>query len=265
MTKTPLLSPHFELSESEIPDPLLDLSDTQLAHFEAVKSHFPSDPFCTDDCILRYLRATRWNLSLTIKRLEATLKWREEYKPHLIHPDEVAPEAESGKQFFHGFDKQNRPILYLVPKREASKQNERKLRFVVYNLEKACQLMPKGVESLVIVVDYDEMTMSNATSPSVGIKFLSILGDHYPERLGKCFILNPTWYLSTFLSCISPFLDEKTRAKIHVQKNNDEEIRGYVDDSHLLKEYGGESDFEWHFESYWEALTNVTSRQEQSY
>jgi 4-nitrophenyl phosphatase len=154
--------------------------------------------FCDEACLKRYLRATKWQVNDAFQRLKNTLKWRQEFQPELITPAQVQKEAESGKQFLNGFDKQGRPILYLVPKRENTKASDTQLKFVVYNLEKAIQLMPPGVDSLVIILDYDNMSILNAPSPNTGRKFLTILGNHYPERLGQAFVFNPTWYLYTF-------------------------------------------------------------------
>jgi hypothetical protein len=130
------------------------------------------------------------------------LNWRKEFKPHEIDPEEVKSEAMAGRQFFNGFDKRGRPILYLIPGRDNpwTKGVEHQLKFVVYNLEKAIQLMPPGVETMVIVIDYKGMSLFNSPSPTTGRKFLSILGDHYPERLGLGLIINPTWYIWTFFT-----------------------------------------------------------------
>jgi hypothetical protein len=46
--------------------------------------------WCNDACISRYLRAREWNLEAAEKMLRNTLKWREEYKPHLIRFEEVS-------------------------------------------------------------------------------------------------------------------------------------------------------------------------------
>ncbi|KAJ1561701.1 hypothetical protein HK096_003666, partial [Nowakowskiella sp. JEL0078] len=54
-----------------------------------------------DECLLRYLRATKWNLEAAGVRLLTTLSWRRVYKPDEISPEEVEPEAESGKMFFN--------------------------------------------------------------------------------------------------------------------------------------------------------------------
>ena len=196
-----------KLNPPSIPPSLSSLSESQSALLqefcERMQPHLDTPDkiaFVDESCLKRYLRATKWSLDAAQQRLLSTLSWRASYQPQSIPPEEVQPEAVSGKQFLNGFDKMGRPILYLVPKKENTKASDRQLRFVVYNLEKAVQLMPEGVESLVIILDYDGMGILNAPSPNTGRKFMSILGDHYPERLGLAFVVNPTWYIWTFFT-----------------------------------------------------------------
>ena len=254
---------------------------------DLLKEDLSQDPqaqaFADAPCLYRYLRATKWNVSHARDRIRDTLAWRKDFKPIEIHPDEVKEEAASGKQFFNGFDKEGRPILHLVPGRENTKSSDHQLRFVVFNLEKAIQLMPEGVETMVIVIDYAGMSMFNAPSPGRGRKFLSILGNHYPERLGLGFVVHPTWYIWTFFTLLGPFLDPVTKAKIHMvsdptpaasadaeksetQKHEDKhnlkgcnDMTTYIPSEMLLKEYGGEHPFEWDFETYWDHL-NATAK-----
>lgn len=40
--------------------------------------------FCSDDAVLRYLRARNWHVKKAAKMLKETLKWRVEYKPEGI-------------------------------------------------------------------------------------------------------------------------------------------------------------------------------------
>jgi hypothetical protein len=40
--------------------------------------------FCSDDCLVRYLKARNWNVKAAEKMLKNTIKWREAYKPEEI-------------------------------------------------------------------------------------------------------------------------------------------------------------------------------------
>ena len=53
------------------------------------------------ECLLRYLRATKWDANAAIERLEGTLKWRREYGIYdKITPEHVEPEV-GGRTFFN--------------------------------------------------------------------------------------------------------------------------------------------------------------------
>lgn len=84
----------------------------------------------------RFYRAAKYDLGSARKRLHATLHWRRTYQPEIIPPDEVYPEAETGKSIVSGFDREGRPILYLRPGRENTQTSDRQIRFLVWNLER---------------------------------------------------------------------------------------------------------------------------------
>ena len=67
-------------------------------------------------------------------------------------------------------------------------------------------------------------------------------------------------------------MDPVTKAKVHLvaKGNKDHEsqsskhqVKGcndmtqYIEPGHLLAEYGGEHEFEWHFETYWTHLNSI--------
>ncbi|KAJ3192720.1 hypothetical protein HK101_006084 [Irineochytrium annulatum] len=206
-----------------------------------------------DACLLRYLRATKWaSAPVARDRVAATVKWRREYRPTEITAEEVEPEGASGKHFFTGFDRQNRPLYWLVPR------------------EKGISLMPEGVEQFGLMIDFEGQSMMNSTPISVSKQFLDIVSNHYPERLGIGIMINPTWYLWVFFKLLGPFLDPVTKSKIHffnskVQKQiNDGNSEGsagwtniadHIDLDQVPVEYGGTFEFVWDHETYWRHLT----------
>ncbi|TPX57032.1 hypothetical protein PhCBS80983_g04126 [Powellomyces hirtus] len=238
--------------------------------------------WCDDPCLLRYLRAVKWDVEAAVKRIESTLLWRREYQPHQISADEVEPEAVNGKEYVSGYDLMGRPLLYLIPRKEHTKTYDRQLRYVVYNLEHAIKAMPPGVEKLNILIDYEGLSVFTAPPASQAKKVLQILGDHYPERLGMGFVFNPSWYLWGFFKIISPFLDPITKSKIHFvnlkklaalaptadstddaltkEKKEPEGMGGWTDPrkyiapSMLVADYGGTCPFVYNHEDYWKAI-----------
>ncbi|KAJ3236238.1 hypothetical protein HDU81_011081 [Chytriomyces hyalinus] len=181
--------------------------------------------------VRQFLRATSWDLGAAKKRLVATMKWRNEYKPDQITAEEVEPEAITGKQFISGFDQTGRPQLFLVPRNENTKTYDRQIRFSVYMLEKCIKLMPDGVEKVAVIIDYENLSLFNATPLSVSMKYMAVLSNHYPERLGVAVMVNASWYFSGFFKLLSPFLDPVTKSKLQFTKVNRTALAATSDDT----------------------------------
>jgi hypothetical protein len=49
--------------------------------------------FLSRECILRYLRATKWNVNEAKKRLEGTIIWRREYGTDTLTAETIEPEV----------------------------------------------------------------------------------------------------------------------------------------------------------------------------
>ncbi|WVQ75770.1 hypothetical protein IAR50_005402 [Cryptococcus sp. DSM 104548] len=199
----------------------------------------------------RYMRAAKWKLPDAKNRIKGTLEWRREFKPELISPDDVGIEAESGKIIITGFDNDSRPVIYMRPGRENTETSPRQIRHLIYNLERALDLMPPGQEQVAIIVDYK--SASSQSNPSIGTarKVLHILQNHYVERLGRGLVVNMPWWINAFFSGITPFMDPITRDKIRFNPK----LTELVPADQLDAEFGGDYKFEYDFKHYWKTLT----------
>lgn len=131
---------------------------------------------------LRHYRAEKGNLDEAIRKIKATLKWREEFGvddikrcfDHLnnsrqksdLSPEKekeltqlaniIAHENETGKIYSRGYDKDGRCILYLTPGRENSMDEINNMRHLVYHLERAiaCTRRKSGRQKVCIVIGY---------------------------------------------------------------------------------------------------------------
>lgn len=147
------------------------------------------------ECLLRYLRATKWNEAESEKRILATLAWRRDYGVGVdedLTPDHVSPEQETGKQVLLGFDKQARPLHYLNPGRQNTEPSPRQVQHLVFMVERVIELMPPGQETLALLINFKQSKSRSNTAPGIGQgrEVLNILQTHYPERLGKALIIN---------------------------------------------------------------------------
>ncbi len=146
----------------------------------------------TRECLIRFLRATKWHEKESEKRLLTTLAWRREYGVEGLTADYISPENETGKQVLLGYDKQTRPVHYLLPGRQNTEVTPRQVQHLVFMVERVIELMPARQEMLCLLVDMQKGEKRTNTAPGIGQarEVLNILQTHYPERLGRALVVN---------------------------------------------------------------------------
>jgi CRAL/TRIO domain/CRAL/TRIO, N-terminal domain len=145
--------------------------------------------YLTRGTLLRYLRASKWNVSEAVNRLQGTLVWRREYIPPLT-PDEISPENETGKQVILGYDVTGRPCIIMLPSKQNTESSGRQIQHLVYMMERAIDLMQPDQETLAFVVDFNETKSGQNATISQARQAVHIMQYHYPERLGKALMFN---------------------------------------------------------------------------
>ena len=189
--------------------------------FTEIASTYNDPLFLFDDRLyLRYLRARNFDVEKAVVMLNATLQWRESFGLKNIHEwiDTVKFENDTGKMYARGFSRDNSILLYMKPRYENSKDHDGNLKHLVYNMERAIAAMEMktGEEKLVLLIDYDGYNLSSAPAMKTSRETLSILQNHYPERLRCAYCLRPPWVFNAFWSVISPFIDPITKSKIQM-------------------------------------------------
>jgi hypothetical protein len=142
----------------------------------------------TRECLLRYLRATKWNVAQSAKRLQETLVWRREYGTDRFTADYISEENATGKQVVLGYDNDGRPCLYLLPNKQNTKTGPKQVEHLVYMLERTLDITPPGQETLALLIDFRSSSSGSTPSIATARQVLSILQNHYPERLGRALI-----------------------------------------------------------------------------
>ncbi|ELR05617.1 hypothetical protein VC83_07659 [Pseudogymnoascus destructans] len=209
----------------------------------------------TRDCILRYLRATKWQPAEAAKRLLSTLTWRREFGLLGLTPEHISPENKTGKQIILGFDEEARPCHYLNPGRQNTESSHRQVEHLAYMLERVIDMMVPGQESICLLINFKSSKSRSNTSPPFAIarEVLNILQTHYPERLGRAALVNIPFVVNMFLKLIMPFVDPLTREKLHFN----EDLTKFVPKEQLWTDVGGAVEFEYDHEAYWPALNGL--------
>ncbi|KAK9906620.1 hypothetical protein WJX75_005131 [Coccomyxa subellipsoidea] len=181
---------------------------------DTLKADRALEEWCTDKTLRRYLAARNGNVTNATKMLQNTLDWRKSYQPHEISWDSIADEA-TGKQVIAPCpDRDGRTVVIMRPREERSRNTEAQIRFLVYTLEIASKLADaSGQGKITWLVDFKGYSMRNAPSIRVSLTTLSILQNHYPERLGLALCYLPPRLFSLSWKALHPFIDSVTAEK----------------------------------------------------
>ncbi|KAF7195358.1 CRAL-TRIO domain-containing protein C23B6.04c [Pseudocercospora fuligena] len=217
--------------------------------------------FLTRECILRYLRATKWNTKDALSRLQGTLSWRREYGADTFTHDYISPENETGKQIQLGFDKDQRPCLYLSPGRQNTKMSDRQIHHLCYMVDRTIDMMPPGVETNCLIINFKNSKSGNIPTVGQARAVLNILQTHNPERLGKALIRETPWYVNAFFKLISAFIDPVTKEKMKFN----EDMTNYIPKTQLWDEHGGDVKFEYDHAVYWPAFGEACTTRREAY
>ncbi|KAI5289341.1 hypothetical protein KEM54_004035 [Ascosphaera aggregata] len=215
----------------------------------------------TRECLLRYLRATKWNVHDAIARLEKTLVWRREYGVEKHDSDYINIEMVTGKMLIQGFDNSGRPCLYMDPSKQNTERSPRQIQALVFMLERMIDLMEPGQESLAMLANFKTTKVSQAPGVGQGKETLVILQNHYPERLGRAMIINIPFAINGFFKLITPFIDPVTREKLKFN----EDLRQLVPPSQLIDAFGGDVKFEYDHSVFWPALMALSNKRREAY
>ncbi|CDO92768.1 unnamed protein product [Kluyveromyces dobzhanskii CBS 2104] len=220
------------------------------------------------ECILRHLRASAWNTEQAIKSLHDTLLWRRqfglsEYSSIRELAQSVSAENNTGKISLLGYDRKSQLVLILKNGYQNTEPSFEQIRLLVWFLEVASILAPKGTESWTLLIDLKNYTDSNGVCStyhhpplSLAKQVINIIQDHYPERLYKCLVYGVPNSMWTFLKQLHPLIDPVPREKIHY----DQHVQHHIESDQLGAEYGGRLDFKYTHSTYWPHLVETIER-----
>jgi hypothetical protein len=156
-----------------------------------------------------------------------------------------------------------------------SKDYSKHVRYLVFTVEKAIELMPQGQEKITLIFDFSKYSQTSATPMHVSKYFLHLFSSHYPERLGHAFAVDAPWYFWTFYRLISPFIHPVTKEKIRfvdlknmdaVKQESEQGIAAnllyHVNVNMLERAFGGNFGFQYDHQTYWNMIVESTVQEE---
>ncbi|KAG0263365.1 hypothetical protein BG011_008886 [Mortierella polycephala] len=213
---TPTAESHVSITPVLLTESETTTLDALRTHIHtAVASSDAQKRWADDGCLVRYLKSKKWNLQESKQAVQDTILWRDQYKPDVPDKEMLWTETVPGKLYVSGFDMESRPLLYMKPRLENTAASPAQIRHVVYHLEVALALMPEGTQNLCIIIDFAGSSMTKNPGVAVAREIIHVLGSHYPERLGKAYIIHAPWFFFPFYKLISPFIDPVTKDKIN--------------------------------------------------
>ncbi|OBT71315.1 hypothetical protein VF21_09120 [Pseudogymnoascus sp. 05NY08] len=214
--------------------------------------------------LLRFLRARKFDVALAEVMFVNSEGWRKEINlDDLVQNFEYTEKAqifEYYPQYYHKTDKDGRPVyIEQLGKCDLTAMNrittqERMLQNLAVEYEKvsdprlpACSRKSGHLlETCCTIMDLKGVGLSKISSVYGYVKEASAMSqNHYPERLGRLYLINAPWGFSSVFSMIKSFLDPVTVEKIHVLGGGyQSQLLAQVPAENLPKQFGGTCDCE---------------------
>jgi len=203
-----------------------------------------------DSFLLRFLRASQWDIQQAVPLYIESHKWRKEFQgigAENITADMVRNQIRQGKTFVHGFDKVGRPVVYVRARlHDKNDPRDEMERFTVYIFEKVRRLLNPAVDSGLVVFDMTGFGLKNMDHQFT--KFMiDVFTCKYPDSLGMALVVEAPLIFSTCWKVIKPWINPAMTDRIKfVQKS---EVKNYIDPNNLLVEFGGNDPWQYCVES----------------
>ncbi|KAG5925802.1 hypothetical protein E4U42_003934 [Claviceps africana] len=224
-----------------------------------------------DALVLRFLRARKWDTNKALVMMLKALVWRSTYAhvndDVMLRGEAGAADDEKngdkaartlggdflkqmrlGKSFFHGVDRQDRPITLIRARlhRAADQCVESMERYTTYMCETGRFAMNAPCETICLVFDLTGFTMANMDYTP--IKFMIMCFEaNYPESLGVVLIHNAPWVFKACWKIIHGWLDPVIASKVHFTYTR-QDLEVFIAPDKLVKELGGDEDWEFKYE-----------------
>lgn len=208
----------------------MDASNDRCDVLAVLRQLSQADQQLADDAtVRRYLRAYVNDPKAAAKALAATLKWRRQTQPQRQLCGACARDPRSHNLRVVGIDRMERPVLYTCFSQALNRFNATdNVNHLIRSLEDSIAVMHSRAASTgkgspgswVFIVDYHGYSWLVDTNPRTALLAAQLLA-HYPERLGRCIMVDaPSAFAGTW-AVLRGVLNEVTTGKIVFVRSHD--------------------------------------------
>mmetsp|Transcript_27622 Transcript_27622/g.55299 ORF Transcript_27622/g.55299 Transcript_27622/m.55299 type:complete len:329 (-) Transcript_27622:31-1017(-) len=184
--------------------------------------------------VRRHYMAEKFDVQSTIRKMKATLKWREKIGIDAMRKTANAEntdcesvnhmrkilekDMETGKVYVMGYDRDGRALYIVTPAKKNSENEQDVIRSHIYALERciACtERKTNGeLERIICVFDFNNFSRKHSYPLKIIGKVFGVLKAHYPERIANMYFLDTSIVSRSVWAIAKPFVDPVTKKKI---------------------------------------------------
>jgi len=199
-------------------------------------AHTSQSTFADNDCIHRFLRAYDGDTEKAAAALSRTLLWRLEKQPWTLECTTCLNEPLSHNLRVVGIDKEGRPVTYTcfgqaLYRFDPDAINLHLTRTMEDAFAASTAREARGApasESCVWVVDMFGFSLLKDSNPRTCLLAAQLL-DHYPERLGRCVIIDAPSIFSGTWNTLKRVVNEHTVSKVCFVRSTDGTLETELD------------------------------------
>lgn len=190
-------------------------------------------PYNDEDMLNRVLIARNLHAAEAFRMWQNIVTWRKQYQPEVLSEEEAAPYLAKGVISTCGPDKNGRPCIYGLNRNHVidPEHHDANLRTIINLLEKTTLESSETADGYIaVILDQEGVGRKNMDTNLFIAKpgLVQALQEYYPERLGSCYIIHTSWIFRLMWAIISPFLDDKTRKKVHVLPHTEDLLNHFA-------------------------------------
>ena len=235
-----------------------------------------------DDLLIHFLRARKLDIEKTKIMILKYLHWLIDSNVEDIYLNYNIPNLEEVKLYYlHGYHKTSKegcPIFIqfigeieveklfkIIPSSELTKYSTKLYSTMERELFPSCsKAFNKYIHGLVSIIDFKNMSnnMFNKKFHTLVESDLSICQNYFPECLNTAVVINAGLIFQAAYTLCKPFIDSKTRSKVHIFGDDYQKfLLSIIDEENLPTFLGGkctcgDEGCMWSYEGPWKKKAN---------